>query len=207
MLVGTYSRDAAGKHECLQVFADAGYQFPDTAPLAVHRGRLDLLEAIVKRDPTVLNRRFKESEIYPPELGMKERQGLHCAPLEGTTLLHMAIEFQDLATAEWLVEHGADVNAAAAIDTEGFGGQTPLFHTTVVLGAKDDRLARLLLQRGADPNAWATFRKQLVDMGDPEKEQMREFHGVTPIGFAQQFQEPSWVNEPAVAAIVGHGGT
>ena len=29
MLVGTYSRDAVGKQECLQVFADAGFQFPD----------------------------------------------------------------------------------------------------------------------------------------------------------------------------------
>jgi ankyrin repeat protein len=207
MLVGTYSRNSAGKHECLQVFADAGYQFPDTAPLAVHRGRLDLLDGIVKRDPTVLQRRFKESEIYPPELGLKERDGLHCAPLEGTTLLHMAVEFQDFATAEWLVDRGADVNATTATDAGGFGGQTPLFHTTVVLGAKDDRLARLLLRRGADPNARATFRKQLVDVGEPEKERMHEFHDVTPIGFARDFQEPAWVNEPAIAAIKEYGGT
>ena len=44
-------------------------------------------------------------------------------------------------------------------------------------------------------------------MGDPEKEMMREFHNVTPIGYANQFQEPSWVNGPAIAAIVERGGT
>ena len=36
---------------------------------------------------------------------------------------------------------------------------------------------------------------------------MREFHNVTPIGYARQFQEPRWVNGPAIAAIVERGGT
>ncbi|HEX3598787.1 MAG TPA: hypothetical protein VHU84_01520 [Lacipirellulaceae bacterium] len=58
-----------------------------------------------------------------------------------------------------------------------------------------------------NPNARATFRKQLVDTGDAEKEQLREFHDVTPNGFARQFQEPNWVNEPAIAAIKEYGGT
>jgi hypothetical protein len=36
---------------------------------------------------------------------------------------------------------------------------------------------------------------------------MREFDNVTPIGYARQWQEPSWVNGPAIAAIVERGGT
>ena len=68
-------------------------------------------------------------------------------------------------------------------------------------------MARLLLERGANPNARATIRKQLRDMGDPAKEMMREFHNVTPIGYARQFQEPGWVNGPAITAIVERGGT
>ena len=116
--------------------------------MAIHRGRLDLLETIAKRDPAVLNRRFKESEIYPPELGMKEREGLHCALADGSTLLHMAVEFQDLASTEWLIDHGADVNARTEIDDNGFGGHTPLFDTTVVLGSKNDELPATFL-RGA----------------------------------------------------------
>ena len=128
-------------------------------------------------------------------------------PLAGSTLLHMAVEFQDVATTEWLIEHGADVNARTAIDDEGFGGHSPLFHTTVVLGSKSDQLARLLLRGGADPNARATFRKQLVDMGDAEKERMCEYNDVTPIGFARQFQVPAWANEAAITAIIENGGS
>jgi hypothetical protein len=44
-------------------------------------------------------------------------------------------------------------------------------------------------------------------MGDPEKEAMRQFHNVTPIGYASQFQEPRWANGPAITAIVERGGT
>jgi hypothetical protein len=82
-----------------------------------------------------------------------------------------------------------------------------LFHTVVTLAAPEDSKARLLLDHGADPNARATIRKQLRHMGDPEKERMREFHDVTPIGYARQFQEPGWANDPAITAIAGRGGT
>jgi ankyrin repeat protein len=203
MLIGTYWRNAAGRHACLEVFAAAGDPFPDTAPMAVHRGRIDLLAALVDRDPALLQRRFRDTEIFPPGIG---DIGLHVAPLAGGTLLHIAIEYQDEKTARWLIERGADVNARAAIDADGFGGHTPLFHTTVTLAYQNDVLARLLLQNGADPNLRATFRKQLVGMGDSAKEQMREYHDVTAIGFARQFPEPKWVNEPAIAAVLEYGG-
>jgi ankyrin repeat protein len=158
------------------------------------------------RDASILHRRFSEQEIYPVELGIKPHHGLHCAPLDGGTLLHMAIEYQEADIAQWLIDRGADVNAPAAIDADGFGGHTPLFHTTITLVVKTDALARLLLRSGADPNARATFRKALRSSGDVEKEQTREYHDVTPIGFARQFQEPQWVNEDAIAAIIEHGG-
>ena len=139
-------------------------------------------------------------------MGVKLRDGLHWAPLEGATLLHMAVEYYEAEIAQWLIDRGADVNARAAVDAEGFGGHTPLFHTTVTLGPKVDTPARLLLRNGADPNARATFRKRLSMMGDVEKEQLREFHDATAIDFARQFQEPGWVNEAAIAAIREHGG-
>jgi hypothetical protein len=44
-------------------------------------------------------------------------------------------------------------------------------------------------------------------MGDREKEQLREFHDVTPIAYARQFQEARWVNAPALAVIAERGGT
>ena len=207
MLVCTYARNAKGRSECLEVIADAGFDPPDTPVMALHRGRLDLLDAHLDRDPLLLERRFQESEIFPAELGIEPGEGLHVTPVSGGTLLHLAIEYDDIDAARWLIERGADVNAKAAADANGFGGHTPLFHTAVTLAAPDDSKARLLLERGANPNARATFRKQLRDTGDPETERMREFHNVTPVGYANQFQVPGWVNGPAIAAIVDRGGT
>ena len=206
MLVGTYSRNPEGKHGCLAVFADFGYQFPDTAPMAIHRGRIDLLAACLARDPTLLDQPLSESEIFPAALGLDPGDGLHCAPLDGGTLLHMAVEFHEAEVVQWLIERGADVNGRAAIDGDGFGGHTPLFHTTVTLGPKTDALARLLLAHGARPNDRATFRKALRWEGDAEKERMREYHDATAIDFARQFQEPRFVNEAAIAAIRENGG-
>ena len=125
----------------------------------------------------------------------------------GFTALHGIAGQDEPELAELLIDRGADVNAKAALDADGFGGHTPLFHTAVTLATPDDSKARLLLERGAAPNARATIRKQLRDMGDPEKERMREFHNITPIGYARQFQEPSWVNGPAITAIAERGGT
>jgi ankyrin repeat protein len=175
--------------------------------MALHRGRLDLLEQHLARDPRLLERHFTEEEIFPPVLGLKPGDGLSFTPVAGGTLLHLAVEFEDRETAQWLLDRGADANIRSSVDADGFGGHTPLFHCAISVGRRTDEMARLLLGRGADPNARATFRKQLRDMGDPEKERMREFHNVTPIGYARQYVVPEWVNEAALAAIAEHGGT
>ena len=45
----------------------------------------------------------------------------------------LPIEFADETTAAWLLDHGANVNMPVPrIDADGFGGQTPLFHTAMV---------------------------------------------------------------------------
>lgn len=94
--------------------------------------------------------------------------------------------YDEMEIARRLLEQGADPNARAAVDAEGFGGQTPLFHAIVTLGDRSDAKARLLLEYGADPNVRATFRNQLKDMGDPEKERMVIFHEATPTQYARQ---------------------
>ena len=88
MILQTYSRYPAAKHRCLETLARFGFEFPDTPTMAFHRGRLDLLEAHLKRDPGLFNRRFSYSEIYPRELGCGERssaEGLHGTPFDGGT--------------------------------------------------------------------------------------------------------------------------
>jgi hypothetical protein len=88
----TYVRNPRGKHECLELFARHGIELPDTPPMAVHRGRIDLLEDHLRRDPQLLTRTYAHREIWPPELGCHDDEtlALHGTPLAGGTLLHLA---------------------------------------------------------------------------------------------------------------------
>ncbi|MES2464706.1 MAG: ankyrin repeat domain-containing protein, partial [Armatimonadota bacterium] len=45
LILETYCRNPEGKHQCLEIVARKGIDLPDTPPMAVHRGRIDLLEA------------------------------------------------------------------------------------------------------------------------------------------------------------------
>jgi ankyrin repeat protein len=174
--------------------------------MAVHRGRIDLLEQHLSTGASLLSRRYSLVDIFPPELGIKPGDGLCGTPLDGVTLLHMAVEYHDDGLVRWLLDNGADVNAPADVDADGFGGQTPVYHAVVTLGGKEDTLVRTLLQRGADPNPHVTLRKQLRDTGDPDKDMMREYRDVTPTAYARRFVDPSFVNESAIAAVREYGG-
>ena len=137
---------------------------PDTAPMAVHRGRIDLLERHLQRDRRALERTYTHAEIYPPELGCHADHSLalHGTPLAGGTLLHLCVDFDELALARWLLDRGTNPNAVAAVDTTGFGGHTALFGCVVsqpyrVGLRRDDVVARLLLDAGADPSRTASL--------------------------------------------------
>ena len=67
-------------------------------------------------------------------------------------------------------------------------------------------LSEIRKATGADTNARATLRKQLRDMGEPEREKPREFHNVTPIGYAGQFVEQAWVSDATIEAVREFGG-
>ena len=94
LVLETYGRNPTGKHQCLEFFAQHGIHLPDTPPMAVHRGRIDLLEDHLRRDPDLLHRTFSHQEIYPPELGCHadESLALHTTPLAGATLLHLCVD-------------------------------------------------------------------------------------------------------------------
>lgn len=210
LILQTYCRNPPGKHACLELVNTHGVPLPDSPPMAIHRGRIDLLEAHLQRNPDLLRRTFSHQEIFPVELGCHPdpTYALHGTPLAGGTLLHLCVDYDELAIAEWLLAHGASPDAPAAIDADGFGGHTALFGCVVSQPwrtslRRDDAFARLLLDHGADPNPRASLRKQLRFVAD---ESLHEFRNVTPLAWGEQFQDQDWVNRPAMNLIRERGG-
>jgi ankyrin repeat protein len=215
LLLQTYCRNPESKHRCLELVVERGIELPDTPAMAVHRGRIDLLEAHLRLDSRLPSRTFSHEEIYPPELGgsTDHSLGLHGTPLAGATLLHICVDFDEIEIARWLIEHGADVNARAEIDAQGFGGHTPLFGCVVSQAylcglQRDAAFARLLLDHGADPNVRASLRKRLRFVAD---DSMHEYRDVTPLAWGERFHGPgspghTWVSKEAMQLIAERGG-
>ena len=69
---------------------------------------------------------------------------------------------------------------------DGFGGHTALFGCVVSQpyrnGREGDDMARLLLDRGADPNVRASLRKALRGVAD---ESLHEYRDVTPLAWGR----------------------
>jgi hypothetical protein len=214
LVLETDGRNPSAKHEILEMYVRQGLVLPDTPPMALHRGRIDLLEEHLRRDPKMLARTFTHEEIYPPEFGCHDEVlAVHGTPLAGTTLLHMCVEYDEMEIARWLVARGMNVDAKAAIDADGFGGHTALFASVVSMpnwwknyGRKPDdaEFARFLLDHGADPNARASLRKQL----GPHREDptMHEYRDVTPLAWGRRFHDGLYVSEPAMKLIADRGG-
>jgi hypothetical protein len=211
MVLQTYGRHPSGKHECLELLAEHGIELPDTPPMAVHRGRIDLLERHLERDASLLTQTFTHQDIWPSSLGCHadESLALHGTPLAGATLLHMAIDYDEFEIVRWLLGHGADVNAPATIDPDGFGGHTPLFCAVVsqvhrARRPNDDTYARLLLDHGANPTVRASLRKRLPFTND---DSLHEYHDVTPLVWGHRFHDQAWVSVAAMRLIAERGGT
>lgn len=206
MMLCIYSRSPREKGACLEIVGAAGFPLPDTPVMALHRGRLDLLQSHLDRDPSLLDRRFTHAEIFSADGSPVAVPGdaYPATPVDGGTLLHLALEFDDIDVARWLLERGADVNARAAVGGQGLVGHTPLFHTVVSLAfASDDNRARLLLDHGADPNVRATFGPEATFHGETPAAPLVD---VTPIGYARRHPDSRFVNPAAIAAIAERGG-
>ncbi len=217
VVLETDSRKPAAKHEILEMFVEHGLELPDTPTMALHRGRIDLLEEHLRRDPGLLRRTFSHEEIYPPELECNDEvlatQG---TPLAGTTLLHMCADYDELEIARWLLEQGMGVDARAVVDADGFGGHTALFGTVVSqpnfwMNRSEKPVApftELLLAHGANPNARASLRKQLHPGYAPryDVETRYEYRDVTPLGWGKQFHAKEFVSEVAIKLIAERGG-
>ena len=209
-LLGTDSRNPAAKHRILEMYVEHGFEPPDTPVMALHRGRIDLLEAHLARDPDLLTRTFDIVDIYPlAPACSREPYTAQGTPVHGTTLLHIAAYFDEVEIAEWLLDRGMSPDVPAAIDADGFGGYTALFSTVVSQrnfwvnygkGQPDEaRFTRLLLDRGADPNVRASIRQRLEEGhgGGP----LREYRDVTPIGWGEEYHAKIFVSRESLRLI------
>jgi hypothetical protein len=201
----TYARNPAGKHEVLEIFARQGYALPDTPIMAFHRGDMTRLKDFLRRDPDLIKRRFRSLEIYPPELGCAKdgRSGMHWTPIDGTTLLHLAIDFDEEEIFDLLLAHGAEVNGRANVDAEGFGGHTPIYNAVVSHGKHQGSMARRLLERGASTTVRASLRKFLDWCETPR---WHKAHDLTPAEWGRSFPEKGWVNAEALRLLESVSG-
>lgn len=218
------SRNPEAKHAILEMYSAHGLELPDTPVMALHRGRIDLLEEHLRRDPQLLTRTFTHEEIYPPEMGCHDEvSATQGTPLKGTTLLHLCVDYDEIEIARWLLAQGMDVDTTAAVDAEGFGGHTALFCTVVSQpnfwmnysgGWAHNRkplaapFTELLLEHGANPNAQASLRKKLHPGYGPkyDVENTYEYRNITPLAWGRRFHAKVFVSEPAMKLIEEAGG-
>lgn len=134
-LTSEYMRSYRFK-DCVKAFVDHGLVFDDKVLLSVLLDDASTLENVLSTDPTAANKRYT----------------LRCAftPLYQATLLHICAEFNHVACAEVLLKRGVDINAKAGIDENGFGGQTPIFHTVNQILNRSADMLNFLLAKSAD---------------------------------------------------------
>jgi hypothetical protein len=216
VVIQTDGRNPAAKHAILELYVRQGLELPDTPTMALHRGRIDLLERHLDTEPDLLNRTFSHREIYPAEMGCGDPlDAVAGTPLDGTTLLHACVDYDEMEIARWLLDRGADVNARAAVGASGFGGYTPLFNTVVSQptfwmnyrkrGPFVAPFTELLLERGADPNVRASIWKRLGP-GHDKTTTRHDYRDVTALSWGRRFHDPIFVSEPALRLIEAAGG-
>lgn len=134
-LIATYSRGPEFR-KCFKIFVDYGLKFDDKVLLAVFLNDAVLLDTLLNDN--------KQAVI--------NKYSFDCAftPLYEASLLHICAEYNHLACAKILVKHGIDVNVKAGVDENGFGGQTPIFHTVNQHSNKCIEVMNYLLSESAD---------------------------------------------------------
>lgn len=122
--------------ECLQVMLDAGASIPDP-----------LLRAILQDNDVELRALLAASSG-----SAAGKLNLLCAftSCRGVSPLHICAEFNSVRCARVLLENGADVNARAEQDSDGLGGQTPIFHAVNSIFNHCRAVMEILADAGAD---------------------------------------------------------
>jgi ankyrin repeat protein len=190
-VIGSYGRSVPRLAECIELLLAAGgrTKYADPAVLDLLRARLDRLADHLDADPALISRQF-------PDLTFGTTGG-RMLMLVGATLLHVAAEYQNVEAVTLLLDRGADVNARAAVDAAGVGGQTAIFHAVTQFGEDGLEVAELLIARGAD----LSLRVRIP--GDYEKP--GEVMECTPLGYALRFEGDRFEKPKTLALLRAHG--
>ena len=134
-LIDMYTR-GPGFKDCIRAFVDNGGYFEDKILLAVLMDDAMTLDQLLTANHEAINNQYS----------------LHCTftPMLEASLLHICAEYNHLQCAAMLVKHGMDVNVKAGFDANGFGGQTPIFHTVNQDANKSIDVLKFLLSQHAD---------------------------------------------------------
>mgnify|MGYP000902686944 CR=1 FL=1 len=134
-LINMYTRGPLFK-TCIKVFTEYGLEFTDKTLLAV------LLD-----DAVLLNAQLSDNRD-----ALLKKYSFDCTftPLHEVSLLHICAEYNHLSCAKILVQYGADINAKAGLDENGFGGHTPVFHTVNQNANKCMDVLKYLIDQKAD---------------------------------------------------------
>lgn len=145
-LLGTYVRDKEALNASIDLLQDAGglSRYDDPGVIATIRGDSNSVNELLSGDSSLIERKY-------PSLDIGTTAG-RMLTLKGATLLHVAAEFGQVEIARLLLDAGADVNVPALIDSDGQGGQSPIFHAAAQNRDLGIEAVRLFLSRGANVN-------------------------------------------------------
>jgi Ankyrin repeats (many copies) len=124
--------------KCIQLFVDFGLIFEDEILLAVLLDNNEKLIAELKKDPEKIHKKYNFTCTF--------------TPLFKVSLLHICAEYNHVECAKVLIKSGLDVNIQAGFDENGFGGQTPVFHTVNQHNNNSLAMLKLLIAEKADLN-------------------------------------------------------
>ena len=152
--------------ECLRVMLKAGAKIANPVFEAVLLDDDRKLRQLLRSDPRAVFQKI----------------GIPCAftSLKGASLLHVCAEYNRVKCARVLLKTGVDVNVRAAVDREGLGGHTPLFHTVNSHQNYARPMMELLVEAGADVELRL---KGVVWGGGFEWETV--LYDVTPVSYTQ----------------------